>query len=377
MNILVVGCGFPNEKFPGRGIFEFDQAKALAEYGHKVVYVAVDLRSVRRWRKWGCLSFTSSDIEVYSCSIPVGAIGDGIKDYVGKKCFAALYKKIEKRYGKPDVIHAHFGDMAVYVSEVCERNEIPFVITEHSSAINKPEVSPNLIRRYREAYRKANAVLAVGLALAKNIKKYTGVSAVVVPNMVDIEPFALCTQMRKEGEPFRFLSAGYLIQRKGFDLLLKAFALFCEKHKDAVLQIMGGGPEQSSLQKLARDLGVADHVVMTGAYVRGEFGEALQMADCFVLATRGETFGVVYIEAMAAGVPVIATRCGGPEDFVTRENGEVVPVEDIEALAGAMENMYRNIGLYDGTVIRENVLRKFSPQTIAERLTAVYHKVTN
>ena len=97
--------------------------------------------------------------------------------------------------------------------------------------------------------------------------------------------------------------------------------------------------------------------------------------DAFVLASRRETFGVVYIEAMAAGLPVIATRCGGPEDFVTEENGILIPVDDAAALTDAMEHMMLHRREYDSASISADIRRKFAPETIAARLTDIYKTV--
>ena len=117
------------------------------------------------------------------------------------------------------------------------------------------------------------------------------------------------------------------------------------------------------------------HVFFRGHCPRNELAEAYAGADCFVLASRSETFGVAYIEAMAAGLPVIATRCGGPEDFVTEENGILIPVDDEDALTGAMEHMMLRREDYDSAAISADIRRKFAPETIAARLTELYEGV--
>ena len=94
-----------------------------------------------------------------------------------------------------------------------------------------------------------------------------------------------------------------------------------------------------------------------------------------MLASRSETFGVAYIEAMAAGLPVIATRCGGPEDFVTEENGILIPVDDESTLTSAMERMMLRREDYDSAAISADIRRKFAPETIAARLTELYEGV--
>ncbi len=103
--------------------------------------------------------------------------------------------------------------------------------------------------------------------------------------------------------------------------------------------------------------------------------ELYREADAFVLASRAETFGVVYIEAMAAGLPVIATDCGGPADFIRADNGLLIPVGDEKALADAMERMIRTRDSYDSAAIARGVRDRFSPAAVAGELEAVYRQI--
>ena len=104
--------------------------------------------------------------------------------------------------------------------------------------------------------------------------------------------------------------------------------------------------------------------------------ELYKNADAFVLASRSETFGVVLIEALSAGLPVIAARSGGPEDFVDDSNGLLVPADDIAALADAMERMPRLAGRYDRAALAASARERFSPDAVAGALTALYGELT-
>ena len=94
--------------------------------------------------------------------------------------------------------------------------------------------------------------------------------------------------------------------------------------------------------------------------------------DTFVLASRYETFGVVYIEALACGKPVIATKCGGPNSIVNENNGYLVNIDDIEALSNSMKLMFQNIENYDARLIRKECEKKYNPQVIASELEEIY-----
>ena len=93
------------------------------------------------------------------------------------------------------------------------------------------------------------------------------------------------------------------------------------------------------------------------------------------MASQLETFGVVYIEAMSMGLPVIATICGGPEDFVNQSNGLLVPIDDVKALTNAIKFLYENYSNYDGIRISTECRHKFSSTTIVRQLTEVFEGV--
>lgn len=375
MYIIEVSRGCPDVKYPLNGIFEFDQAKALAALEHKVVFAAVDVRSIRRWRKWGIHRFEKDGILVYSFSFPVGAV-KGLDAVIQKLGFSLLFRKIVKEQGMPDLVHAHFGDFAGCVTDTCINTNLPYVVTEHSSAVNvdvMPEKQKDVLTK---TYAEASQVIAVSSSLKDRIKFHTGIDAVVVPNIVDLSMFGLKKPKTADGI-IRYISAGNLVHGKGFDVLLKAFSLVLKKHPAYTLMIMGGGPEEGKLKAQAKNLGIEKNVTFYGAFHRAEFADELAESDVFVLASRGETFGVVYIEALACGLPVIATRCGGPEDFISETNGILVPVDDAQVLSEAMLRLADNIDQYDKAAISQHVRQSFSTETVANTLSRNFVSVVH
>ena len=145
--------------------------------------------------------------------------------------------------------------------------------------------------------------------------------------------------------------------------------------KIAALTVIGDGPEEARLRELARTLGTEDSVTFTGRLERSAMAELYKESDAFVLASRSETFGVVLIEALSAGLPVITARSGGPEDFVDDSNGLLVPADDIAALAEAMENMVREADRYDRAALAASARERFSPGAVAGALTALYEEI--
>ena len=115
-----------------------------------------------------------------------------------------------------------------------------------------------------------------------------------------------------------------------------------------------------------------DKVELLGRLKRSEINKVYQTSHVFVLPSQSETFGVSYIEAMYTGLPVIATRCGGPESFVNESNGILVPVNDVEALAEAMRKMRQNYSDYNTRQVSEECNGQFSPEVIAGEIIKVY-----
>ena len=99
------------------------------------------------------------------------------------------------------------------------------------------------------------------------------------------------------------------------------------------------------------------------------------LRDCFVLPSRYETFGVVYIEALASGRPVIGALNGGAEDIINNLNGYLVPIDDIDKLAEKMLELYKKIDSYNEEEIRSDCLKRFSPEVIVNKIISVYKEV--
>lgn len=375
MYILEVSYGCPSEKYPSNGNFQLDQAKALAGIGHKVVFAALDMRSVRRWRRWGLWRHEVGGLPVYEYNFPMGPVAENVRKKIAAHGFKKLLERVIKEYGKPDVIHVHFADTAESVVEVCKKVGIPYVVTEHASSIMDDEKVQPQVDMLKYVYNNAAEVIAVSPALAARIKKYTGVDAAVVDDIVDTDIFTPCHEERPEGTPFSFVSAGHAERRKGFDVLVEAFALVNKTHPNTELLIMGDGAELGNIKKQINALGLEEKISTYGYFKREEFARELNRSDCFVLASRHETFGVVYAEAMCCGVPVIATHCGGTEGLVNADNGLMVDVDDVNGLASAMIYMCEHADEYDKRLIANSAHGRFAPSAVASRLMQELAKV--
>lgn len=370
MHILLISRGFPTEKYKMNGIFEFDQAKALAEVGCNVVYAAIDVRSIRRWRKWGIERKQVEGVEVYIINIPGGKLPAILKQQISTLGLKILYKKILREQGKPEIIHAHFTTVGYTASKLINKTNIPFVLTEHYSELMKPTINNKLYKLANQVYEVTNELITVSPALKNVIKERFNKESIYIPNVVDTKLFNYSPT--NNGRTFRFVSIGGLIYRKRMDLTIKAFIKAFKKNDKVFLTIFGEGPERPKLENLIRKNNLGDRVKLMGLQSRKNIANNLKKSDCFVLTSQAETFGVVYIEALASGVPVIATKCGGPEGFINDENGLLIPVDDFNALADAMKNMYNEHKYYDKKAISKEISEKFSSKSVAVSLKEIY-----
>jgi|LSQX01.3.fsa_nt_gb glycosyltransferase involved in cell wall biosynthesis len=373
VHVMVVARGYPTEKYKMNGIFEFDQARALARAGHKVTYAALDVRSIRRWRKWGIERKTIDGVNVYAINIPGGRIPKVILRAMSIFGLRVLYSLILKEQEKPDVMHAHFTGVAHTASKLKDEFEIPFVVTEHLSTIMKPSIDKNLHKAADEAFSSADALIAVSPHLKTVIKSRFNKEAMYIPNIVDTRLFKYAA--RSNDSLFRFISIGRLVVGKRMDLTIEAFAKAFADSEKVTLTIFGEGRERPRLEGLIKKYGLDKQVTLMGLQTRARIAKHLHESDCFVLASQSETFGVVFTEALSVGVPVIATRCGGPEHFIHPGNGVFVPVDDVDALARAMCYMYQNIGNYDRQVIAKEMLDQFSEKAVVNQLDQVYGSI--
>jgi glycosyltransferase involved in cell wall biosynthesis len=169
------------------------------------------------------------------------------------------------------------------------------------------------------------------------------------------------------------LNVAFLTPNKGQADLIEAFAIAFKGNKDVRLKIGGDGISMSTLIEKAEELGVSDQVVFMGMLSRDEVLREMQLCDCFVLSSHYETFGVVLVEALACGKPVVATACGGPECIVNEKNGYLVPVKDIHALAKTMLKIKSQI--FSSNEISKECQECFGEESVVAKIKEVYGEV--
>lgn len=373
MRLLIIAGGHPiASRYPLAGIFEWEQAIALKKQGLDVTYFSIDLRSLRRQRKLGYSSGVNDGVEWHVISLPIGNVKKKLLCKIGQIAAKWLYNRVYSHREVPDLLHAHFGIVANYAISIKKQTNIPFFITEHSSGMNSVVTNKDEVQVAKAAYSYADKVFAVSEALSASIKELTGIDSEVVYNMVKTDVFSQCNP--KAHKEFRITTISNLIPLKNTICLIKAFEALFKQYTLFRLEIIGDGELRDELEQYVRRCGISDAVNFHGRLNSNEILSILEISDCMAMVSKTETFGVVYVEAMAAGLPVIATRCGGPERIVNDNNGILVKVNDEEELKKAIIYLYNHKNHYHSDEIRKYAVENFSEGAIAKKLIEKYNE---
>lgn len=379
MHVMFIPSWYDNNRNKVHGSFFREQATKLQESGVKVTVAYNEiwpLTLIGKVKEKSGLSFNvEKGLRTYRYKnynfIPKHQLMFDIFD----KRMEKLYKEVVKKEGKVDVIHAQSslwgGISAAYVAK---KYNIPLVITEHSSVKRGQYVRESYYKRIVNSYKSADSIIAVGNGLKKEIEELTSRKDIkVIGNLVDLSLFNI-RNIKRENDEFIFFSVAFLEGEKGLDTLIKAFSMRFNNEK-VRLVIGGDGSQRQWLEGIAKNEGIENQVTFTGALSREEVAEWMNKCDAFVLPSRYETFGVVYIEALASGKPVIGTFNGGAEDIVTKDVGILVNIDNIKELSDAMDYIRKNNKEYQYDKLRKYCTEKFSANVIIKKIINVYKEV--
>lgn len=281
-----------------------------------------------------------------------------------------------------DVIVGHetLGNAASILAKLMLCGRCRVVAEFHNAMIYpSPGFGPLMAACVRQLYRAADGFLAVSEAMADEAAEFFRLPRHAIDTVYN--PFnpqairALAAEppsIELPAEPF-IVGCGRLVKAKGFDELIEAFAIV-RGTRPLKLVILGEGPERGALLECARAQGVADDVVLPG-FVTNPFA-VFGRAAAFVLSSRyGEAFSRVLVEAMACGVPVVASRCRwGPEEVLAGGRfGRLYDVGDIGQLAAALEGVFTDPAATAAmAAAAQGRVREFSADEILPRLERVY-----
>lgn len=380
MHVMILPSWYPTYAAPLNGIFFREQAEAMVRHqGFTVGVIAPCPRSLATLRAGGL----SMGVE--------RAVENGLdvwRDHylrlpkmhrLERNRWLSSARRLFARYvadkGRPDLIHAHCAVWGGFAASILSRRDgIPYVLTEHSTGFARGLYEGWYRPAIRQAFAQASGVMCVSSPLRRLVSSYRPQADIVVlPNFIDTDLFAPSRQ-EPPSDRFRFVCIAHFHAKKAIDLLIDAFAMAFPRESPVMLTLIGDGPERPKIEGLIRSRGLGDRVLLLGACDRRQVRDELQRSHCCVSSSHVETFGVTLIEALATGIPIVATRSGGPEDIVREDNGHLVAVGDARQLADAMRSVYERRGMWRErhTAIREDAVRRFGAAAVAERLGRIY-----
>jgi glycosyltransferase involved in cell wall biosynthesis len=379
LKVLFLTNWYPSKEHPVRAVWAREYAKALRCYDEVVVLhcAGADANLRTHW---------IMDPEMDA------AIHEGVPTYRLRYRPAPIphmsyllyiwgviraFRQIVDHGFRPDVVHVHVYDAGVPALIMGKLHHIPVVVSEHFSSFPRRLLGNLDLWKAWCAFRFANAVLPVSHALQKAIESH-GLRGRfhVVPNVADTALFSPPVCLRENTGPKRILFVGQLVKVKGLQYLLQALARLREKRADWLLDIVGDGDARAQYEHMAASLGLSDKVTFHGLKTKRDVAGFMRRADLFVLPSLVETFSVPAVEALATGIPVLATNCGGPEEFIAQQVGLLVPPGDANALCAGIDYMFDNLHRYSERAISEYAKECFSPEVVGARVHGIYQSIS-
>lgn len=393
--VLIIPSWYPSAETPTAGIFVYEHAQALKKTGHDVavLYIQQGPKSLEP----SCC-FEDGIVVVRSC---VG-FGHKRKTFLGRKMAGIRYRLAWcgafQSYGimaflvlresgfTPDIIHVHALWPAGLVARAIKKLfDIPFVVTEHSEEYlvgtdRKLIRIPGMLQLIlRPLARQSSAYIAVSEWFARRLEHlglfaHVDVVGNVVPARESVLPFDVA--MSAANGIKRIVHVSLLGSAKNLSMLLQAIAQLAVTRKDFVLYIIGDGPSRVALEFETMKLGLLDtNVRFMGQYSSDQINDMLDQSAFSVLSSIYETFSVFAVESLMAGRPVLSTRCGGPEEFISESVGRLVENNNVDAMVQGLSWMLDNYVQFKPDALNDYAIRRFSPEAICAQLDSIYERV--
>lgn len=377
MHIVIVTAYYPTEKQIFSGTFVREQVKALSRR-HKVTVIHPEPKPTRDFFVPDPPPKTDDTWLVYRPRYiePFRNWFLMLLSYIG--CVFACSQKID--WATVDIVHAHVSYPSGFAATLLARYyKKPVVVTEHTGRFKSWIQAWHRRVVVHWTMKQAQRVMVVSRVLQQRIEQ-EGIVAnfAVVPNIVNVEVFHPAPQIPPmSSDVFRLIWVGgtteAYIANKGAPELLQAIAQAIPRmRKQLRLSLVVSDEARAMCETLALRLGIFEHCTFLRTLTNLEIRDQMQQHDALVMASYSESFGVVLIEAMACGKPVIATRCGGPSEIVTPETGLLVPPGDIDALADAIVQMSETVHTYAAERIAAYAHHHFGPDAVVPSLLRVY-----
>lgn len=378
LKIIIIPSWYPNSFTSIGGIFFKEQAEALVKHGHDVSVISINSYSVLEILKHKKVplksdDFIENDVDTYTVEYPHIPKLYRLREKISLYLFKKKFNKYIEKNGLPDIVHVHSYTAGKFALWLKKNYNISYVVTEHFSGFARGIVSESNMQLAKQVFSHSEINIAVSNEFKKLLEDKFDVEFQYIPNIVNINFFN--PAQKNNDNTFKFINIAFLNKNKNQSILIKAFAEVFKNSDKVTLTIVGDGPEYNELKSLIDKLQMQKQIFLYGRARRDEVKKLLQQSDAFVLSSQYETFGVVVIEAMACGLPVVATKCGGPESIVQDERIGLLSDIDEDSLAKSMRYIFENKNRYNSEFIAQYTKDNFSEKAVCENLAKLYEKI--
>lgn len=369
MRVLITPAWYPDVARPYFGVFCREQARVAAR-SHDVVVLTwtYDARLRVPFR-------IEREVEDGFRTYRVRFRGSRIAKLPGAFKHAGIASAVaglRLQGWRPDVIHAHeyvAGEVALLLGRVLS---CPVVVSEHYGGFARGVVPEHDRARAREVFERATIVCPVSDDLEGHLRAIApSAHFETVPNVVDDDVFRPAHDGITHEGPLRLVTVGNLVDVKGHRHLLEALSQL-RAEREVTLDVIGDGELRADLSDLAASLGLSGVVRFLGRRPKTEIAERVRAADVFVLPSLGENMPCALLEALASGVPAVASRVGGVPEVLDESTGVMVEPGSADALAAGVGAVAARLGRYDRAATAESARSRFGNAAIGRRWSGVY-----
>ncbi|MCF6457517.1 glycosyltransferase [Pseudoalteromonas sp. MMG024] len=369
-HILALPVNYPNPANSVAGTFFQSQVNSLREFGHTVGVVSFCLLRISELKHISYIDQLETNNEIQLCFPAVPKL-QSLNHKIRTLLTTRLIKRYIKACGKPDVIHVHVYSAAGAAIWAKEKYGIPYVITEHYSHFANNQITPYFHKVARSAFKNANACLAVSKSLCNTLEEMFHLNFQCIPNIVGSE-FQVLSVGKSDFGKF-ILNVASLVPIKNHERLINAFSIVAKSNNHLNLVIVGDGPLREQLGNLVKSLCLSDRVYFLGTQNKIQIATLMNQAELFCLSSDYETFGVVLIEALACGLPVVAPNVGGiPEIINSDELGILCNLSESSMAESIKICLKRSINKKNLMLLASS---KYSHSTISKALTETYSNI--
>lgn len=380
LHILVVSTWYPHRNDKLIGIYHKHFCAALAKTGVKVNMLHIDRYGISNFWRY---PFMKKSYQVqeegyttyFKRMLNMRRISFSLQTELYAKRLEKLYYEYEKIHGKPDVLHAQVTVPAGYAACVLGKKiGVPVVITEHASYFER-FMTGNEGKFAKFAIDNASCISCVGKYMQDIYDRKYNIRAELLPNIVNCSVYHREKQKKADGK-LRFVTISALRDGKRIDFAVDALRRL--RQTDAigpfVYTIVGDGYWADRYKSATAEMGMDDCVEFVGRKTTEEIAEILSFSDALLIPSEVETFSIPAVEALAAGVPVVSTRCGGPEGYLHPGCAELCDLNDPQDMADAILRLVNRLEQLNESEIRKTA-KQFDWESVANRAIAIYEQV--